>query len=131
LKTNIVDNFLIKASRDLGTAELIFKNKPEFTDTLTFHCQQTIEKSLKAYLTFHNTKIKSNHDLIYLIEKCSELDSEFSSFSKDLFADVNDIGMSVRYDDIENDPKIDEAFRYLEFTREIYEFVNKKLNRKS
>lgn len=129
MKTNIVDNFLIKASHDLGTAELIFKNKPEFTDTLTFHCQQTIEKSLKAYLTFHNTKIKSNHDLIYLIEKCSELDSEFTTFSKDVFADVNDVGMSVRYEDIENDPKEDEAFRYLEFAREIYSFVKQKLNK--
>lgn len=42
---------------------------------------------------------------------------------------MNDIGMSVRYDDIENDPKEEEAFHYLEFTREIYSFVKQKLNK--
>jgi len=131
LKTDVVKNFLIKAEHDLGSAELIYEKKPEYTDTITFHCQQTIEKSLKAYLTYHNVKIKSNHDLIYLIGKCSELEQEFKSFSQDIYADVNDIGMSVRYDDIKNDPKVEEVFRYLEFTREVFEFGKQKIKMQS
>ena len=128
MKTDTVKNFLIKAEHDLKSAELIIKSQPDYTDTITFHCQQTIEKVLKAFLTFHKVKIKSNHDILFLLEECKKIDTGFKNFSFDLVSDINEIGMSVRYDDIENDPKQKEAFLYLELAREIFEFVNLKLS---
>lgn len=127
MKTDIVKNFLIKAKHDLFTAQLILKNQPDYTDIISFHSQQTIEKVLKAFLTFNKVKIKSNHDLIFLLEECKKIDTEFENFSLELISDINEVGMSVRYQDIEDDPKQKEAFMFLELARELNEFVNKKI----
>ncbi len=130
MKTDVTKNYLLKAEHDLGTAELTYNTRPEYTDTVTFHSQQAVEKALKAYLNFHKEKINTKHDISALLKKCTEIDSSFSVFIVASTANLNDIGMSVRYDDIENDPTKEEAFRYLELAREIREFVLKKLSEK-
>ncbi len=77
-------------------------------------------------MNFHKEKINTKHDISALFKKCAEIDSGFSIFIIASTSNLNDIGMSVRYDDIENDPTKEEAFRYLELAREIKEFVIKK-----
>lgn len=48
--------------------------------TLCFHCQQTVEKFLKAFLIFHNIEFEKVHTLEYLkylIMLCMNVDTEF------------------------------------------------------
>jgi HEPN domain-containing protein len=47
---DIIQTWLIKAEHDLQTAEIVASHLPDFDDTIAFHCQQAIEKSLKGYL---------------------------------------------------------------------------------
>lgn len=61
MKTDVTKNYLLKAEHDLGTAELTYSSRPEYTDTVTFHSQQAVEKALKAYLNFHKEKINTKH----------------------------------------------------------------------
>jgi len=48
----VIRRWIRKAEHDLATASVVLENKPEVTDTVCFHAQQCVEKSLKAYLTF-------------------------------------------------------------------------------
>ena len=51
-KLNTVILWIEKADHDLGTAQIIYIHVPKFRDTITFHCQQAVEKYLKSYLIF-------------------------------------------------------------------------------
>ena len=130
MNNDVVKNFILKSKHDLGSAKTIFQNNPDYTDTITFHSQQTIEKVLKGFLTFHQVKAKYNHDIIRLIQDCTTIDQDFQSFLTSNIVELNEIGMSVRYDDIQNDPNKEDAFEYMELASEISEFVLKKLSEK-
>jgi hypothetical protein len=49
-KEFLVKEWIRKAERDLDTAHLTLDNKPAYTDIICYHCQQAVEKYLKAYL---------------------------------------------------------------------------------
>lgn len=123
MRTDVVKNYITKAEHDLGTAILTYKNNPDYTDTITFHSQQTIEKMLKAFLSFHKIKVKTSHNIVFLLNQCTDIEPKFEKFETDDFIDINQQGMRVRYDDIENDPETEEAFRYLELAKVMRNFV--------
>jgi HEPN domain-containing protein len=58
--------WLAKASRDLRTAKALMSARPAFLDAAAFFCQQSTEKSLKAYLLANGQRIKKIHDLVTL-----------------------------------------------------------------
>ena len=62
---------VIKADHDLGTAKLIYLHLPNYFETIAFHCQQAVEKYLKAALIFNDIEYPYSHDLIYLLELLS------------------------------------------------------------
>lgn len=45
--------------------------------TVTYHCQQAAEKSLKGYLAFKKQEIRKTHDLLKLLELCIPFDQNF------------------------------------------------------
>ncbi|MBM2817019.1 MAG: hypothetical protein HW421_3781 [Ignavibacteria bacterium] len=51
-KILLIDAWLERAEHDMETAKLVFNHLPTFFDTICFHCQQSAEKYLKAYLLF-------------------------------------------------------------------------------
>jgi HEPN domain-containing protein len=52
-KLEIIRLWIEKGDHDLGTAEIVNQHIPEYMDTIAFHCQQAVEKYLKAFLIFH------------------------------------------------------------------------------
>jgi HEPN domain-containing protein len=70
-KDDLVKEWTHKAEHDLGMAELALENKPEYTDSICFHCQQTAEKYLKAYLVFLEAPFEKKHNLVYLLDLIS------------------------------------------------------------
>lgn len=48
----IAKQWIVKGDHDLGTAKVTYLHIPEYLDTVTFHCQQAVEKYLKSYLIF-------------------------------------------------------------------------------
>ena len=64
----LLDEWIAKAEQDLGMAELAIANKPEYKDLICFHCQQSAEKYLKAYLIRLEINFKKSHSLIYLLD---------------------------------------------------------------
>ncbi|MFH1048467.1 MAG: HEPN domain-containing protein [Patescibacteria group bacterium] len=79
----LVKEWIIKAQNDLETAEIIYReNGP--SDTLCFHCHQSVEKYLKAYLVFKNIHFEKIHHLWKLSKLCSSKDKEFLKLEEEL-----------------------------------------------
>jgi HEPN domain-containing protein len=55
--------WLAKASNDLRAAGVGLKAEPMLLEDALFHCQQAIEKSFKAFLTFHDRPFRKTHNL--------------------------------------------------------------------
>ncbi|MFQ5787516.1 MAG: HEPN domain-containing protein [Thermodesulfobacteriota bacterium] len=64
--------------------------------SICFHCQQEVEKYLKAYLAFHGKRFKKIHDLSALLEKCISVDPSFSSLRQDI-AIFRPYAVKIRY----------------------------------
>ena len=75
-----IKQWIIKGDHDLGTAKITYLHIPEYLDTITFHCQQAVEKYLKAYLIFQNTSFRFSHDLVYLLDLITQKDCDFDSY---------------------------------------------------
>ena len=58
--------------RDLRAARLLIAGDAN-TEAL-FHCQQAVEKALKAFLTFHERAFRKTHDLGDLSPECLAID---------------------------------------------------------
>ncbi len=120
-RIKIVKQWIIKADHDLGTAKITYLHIPEYKDTITFHCQQTVEKYLKAYLIFLDIEFRRSHDLVYLIEIISQKDP-FEDIFYDKASFLQDFAVEIRYpnDIIElEDEGVQNAIKYAEQFREL------------
>jgi HEPN domain-containing protein len=68
-----VENWVLLADNDLYAAEIIFKDNYPLTNIVAFHCQQAIEKYLKAYLIEKDVSLLKTHDLIRLNDMAKEI----------------------------------------------------------
>lgn len=124
-----VKNWLLKAMNDYKTAEKLL-NQPEdeiITDTLCFHCQQTVEKCLKAFLVFHNVEFEKVHSLEYLTKLCTNVDPEFENLYG-VVKMLGDYAIEIRYPDEFYIPTVEEAKESFEKATIVKDFILKKLN---
>ncbi len=63
---------------------MLFKNEKSLLDAVVYHCQQSVQKSLKAYLTYQNTVFRKIHNLDILMDLCCQ--------SENNFKDLKDVG---------------------------------------
>lgn len=94
-QTEVVE-WIIKADHDLGTAIVTYLHIPEFKDTVTFHCQQSVEKCLKAYLIYNGINFKFSHDLIYLLELIHTKDNKIDEYF-DKIVKLQNYAVEIRY----------------------------------
>lgn len=123
-----VKKWIIKALNDYKTAEKLI-NLPEdeiITDTLCFHCQQTVEKLLKAFLVYSGIEFGKVHNIEYLIKLCSNVDSDFENLYE-LTANLTDYSVDVRYTDEFYIPTIEEAKKAFDSATKVKEYIFKKL----
>jgi HEPN domain-containing protein len=74
-----VRRWLEKARNDWSAARKIFTPDCVELDTAAFHCQQAVEKTLKAYLVSQGINFEKVHDLGRLLDHCASADAEFES----------------------------------------------------
>ncbi len=103
---------------------LMDEDAAEFTSSIGFHCQQAIEKYLKAFLVYNHKEFKRTHDLNFLRDICAELDEEF----KDLeFGELIEFAVDYRYPDDSYIPEIQEVVEYKELTLKIKKLIENKI----
>lgn len=91
------DLWLEKAEDDLHWTKANIREKIYYGACFT--AQQAVEKALKAYLIFKKGKFDKVHDLVKLLETCSEFDKEFTRYKKEI-AKLTFYYVQARYPDI-------------------------------
>lgn len=121
-KRKLVQNWLIKAQRDLNSAKKLSGQPDQFLDTAIYHCQQAAEKAIKGFLVFHDQRFEKTHDLEILINLARPFEERFSSWY-DAGECLTPYSAAFRYpgDILEPDP--DEFRQALEAAEGIYQFV--------
>ncbi|MDA8410342.1 MAG: HEPN domain-containing protein [Treponema sp.] len=92
----IVQEWIDLANSDISTARFIMQMRPLPLEIIGFHCQQAIEKLLKAYLVFHDSEPEKTHELPALLKKCMAFDPDFTKLS-DACSDLTDYAAKTRY----------------------------------
>ena len=70
-----------KAQSDWTAIEIMMSSEQCPADAVCFHCQQFVEKLLKAILTKHNIEAPKTHDLRRLIQLAEPFVPELSRLS--------------------------------------------------
>ena len=120
-KTALVAEWMHKAEHDLGMAELALENRPEYTDSICFHCQQAVEKYLKAYLVQLNIRFERKHNLGYLLDLINE-NQPVPEGLYDMVEKLEDYAVEVRYPDDWIEISLEEAQEAFEMAKKIKEF---------
>lgn len=110
------------ASEDLAAAAVLMADET-CLKAAGFHCQQTIEKSVKAYLLFVSGRNFDGHNLSWLVRQASKFNSEFIKFMAHT-AKLNRYYIECRYpSDNPQEPTIEQVQEDLDITRQIYEYI--------
>lgn len=114
-----IREWIEKADHDLGSAKIIYLHLPNYFDTIAFHCQQAVEKYLKALLVYYRIEFSRSHDLVYLLELLSrKIEIDDSKFRRAF--SLNNFGVQIRYpnkivkltkEEIESAIEISQEFR--------------------
>ncbi|HWQ75477.1 MAG TPA: HEPN domain-containing protein, partial [Syntrophomonas sp.] len=87
--------WLEMAKKDIQGAEILFDHDAD-NGIICFHCQQSIEKSLKGFLIFVTGVLHDGHSLVKLCKKAANHNALFSDMLKDM-AFVNTYYIETRY----------------------------------
>jgi len=63
--------WLLRAKEDLDAAALVLTAPSPLLRTALFHCQQAVEKAMKAFLTWHDAGFREVHNLEELANPAS------------------------------------------------------------
>lgn len=122
-----IKKWITKGDHDLGTAKITYFHIPEYLDTVTFHCQQAVEKYFKAYLIFQSIPFRFSHDLIYLIDLITQKDSDFEHYY-DIVSELQGYAVEIRYPNETIYLSKEKVENAMVLARNIRELVSKKMN---
>lgn len=125
MREKLVEEWIYKAEQDFESAhQLIKKLKKPVPDVVCFHCQQTIEKYLKAFLVQNDIEPPEIHDLQRLKNVCVKIDKSFDQISEGLDV-LNAYAVDFRYPG--EGATINESKKAFQTAVKIREFLRAKL----
>ena len=87
-----------------------------------FHCQQAVEKALKAFLTWHDCRFRKTHDLVEIGGQCVALDPTLEPLLRRA-APLTEYAWKYRYPGEVPEPTQAEAEDALALTQEVIDAV--------
>ncbi len=96
-REDLIKEWIELADHDLGTAKIILERVPEYKEIIGFHCQQSVEKYLKALLTYNEIEFAKTHDLQFLIYMLNEKVERIKIVLKDKADLLTSFAVDVRY----------------------------------
>ena len=118
--------WLAKAGRDLAAAAHELKADPPFSGDAAFHAQQAVEKSLKAFLTWHSQPFGKTRNLTALGRSCAQLEPTLEPTVRPA-ARLTEYAWKFRYPGEPAEPTRMETEDALRVARGVYEAVLKLL----
>lgn len=122
------EQWLRKAERDLATARRLMLGEMPLRDTGVYHCQQAVEKGLKAFLTYHNTPHQKTHNLVALLDVAEKIDASFARWLE-AAKTLTPYATEFRYPGEIVEPAEGEAAEALDHAEGFLRFLNEKLRR--
>lgn len=111
---------LEKAANDLIAADVILDSGMAL-DTVGFHAQQAVEKSLKAMLSYYGVEYPRRHDLSELLTMVLEIVPDMVQFQS-VILPLNPYAIDVRYDDAAR-VREEDAVQALEAAGRVYRYI--------
>ena len=130
MKADVSRRWLAKAENDLKAVKhlLTFEDSP--TDVISFHCQQSVEKYLKSYLTLVGVRVKKTHDLETILYLCIRDNKDFKELDSEEISNLTFYAVEIRYPEEYIELTISEAEELYKIARKVRDFVRGKLREK-
>jgi HEPN domain-containing protein len=96
VKTKIVEQWLSKANDDLRFAKAALQLEEKFYAQIVFHCQQSVEKALKGFLSYNKIPFPKTHDIRELLNHIGKTDGELVHLL-DKTEILSKFAVSIRY----------------------------------
>ncbi len=108
---------LRKATGDLRAGALLLRYDPDLAERILFFAQQSIEKALKGFLTWHDEPFRKTRDLAELGGACASKAPELAAIvEKTIF--LTSFAVAHRYLTVEPLPSVEEIAEALKLARE-------------
>jgi len=124
-----IQQWLLKAQHDIESSRLLLASDPPILDTGVYHCQQAVEKVLKAYLTLYDMPFTKTHDLTVLVGQCMDKDASFESLL-DITEILTPYAVAFRYPGDVLEPSPVDAEEALCLAEKVFGFVLQKVPEK-
>ncbi len=115
---------IIKAKEDLEAAKYLCNREKFSEEIVLFHCQQAVEKALKAYLDFKGVRYPKSHDIEALLSLCQDKDISFKQIN--YVVTLTPFAIEIRYDEFIDIP-ISEIKKMVDSTQDSLDFILGKL----
>ena len=115
-------DWLDRAGEDILCARLLVTDT-ECYNGAAFHCQQTIEKALKAYILIKSDILVDGHNLTWLCKRAARYDKSFTAWLEES-ASLNRCYIETRYPaDIPLELDYRQVMRYYSTAKDMYLFI--------
>lgn len=115
--------WLKKAQSDLAAARIMIEGEDRHLDIGVYHCQQTAEKALKAWLTAKEILFPKTHSLEELVALRIPSRAEFNLFQQHA-EELTPLAHEFRYPGDVAEPGADRSNRALILAEEVYNFCD-------
>lgn len=121
-----IKQWIFKANEDVLVINKLTESEFIATSSVCFHCQQAVEKYLKAFLISNGIEIKKTHNIEFLLSECEDIDTDFAGIDP---KNLSDFGVEVRYPGDMYIPSEAETVEHIEIVTLVKELVTEKLNK--
>ena len=108
MKDELTMFWVNKAKNDLLNADNNLNSDNIPHDTVCFHCQQAVEKLLKAFLVYKEQNIPRTHDLLSILELIKPLEDSVEVL-RDYLVILNPYAIEIRYPDTLSMPVLEDS----------------------
>ena len=117
---------MARAQDDLRSAEIDLAASPPLLGDAAFHCQQAVEKTLKAFLVWHDPPFRKAHDLVELGAECVAIDPELEPLLRGT-APLTEYAWRYRYLGEPAYPEESEVYQGLDRARTVVALIRGRL----
>ena len=123
-----INQWIEIAERDLLAAQHELAREDDMiSEAICFHCQQAVEKFVKAYLVFFDIPFEKIHDIGELIEMCEAKDNQISILKKEA-DNLTEYAVDIRYPGLYfATPTIGEAKSAFETAKKVKDYILGKI----
>ena len=123
----LASRFILKGVQDENAISALLNHQGIADETVGFHCQQAIEKFLKAVLISRKIEFRKTHDLEELLQLIEDNNIEKPENSASI-GDLAPFAVTFRYDLID-EPSVFDRKTALENVKEIRKWAEKQVSK--